>query len=309
MNTEFTKLPEEIENYRNRMNSFHWNKTVPRKTTFKWSSEIEASNLYSLGEEGAYIYLKGRNLNEQNLIYFAMQAETLGHLDMANGFWKRAYLRSKSPNKRRKKSGEEQKTDGQETSKQINNFQDLWFTLVREQRKYSCYAIFLVLPSDKEAIRYLTEYSSDLHIFSSSNALVMTIGSDGYLHTNIDGKKLSVEIKNYAKLTRVFDIDYTAIPCMIVFEGLNSPNRMPVMLKGMTAEETSEKMKAIFSIIEKSAREQKSPIVVLQKHKNDEKLRHLGKTVIGTASNIFEFTYTTIIQELTKIYAPKLDNQ
>ncbi len=123
MNTEFTKLPEEIESYRNRMSLFHWNKTAPRKITFKWSSEIEASNLYGLGEEGAYIYLKGRNLNEKNLIYFAMQAETLGYLDMANGFWKRAYLKSmslshaSSPNRSRKKLDEEQKLKGLETPK------------------------------------------------------------------------------------------------------------------------------------------------------------------------------------------------
>lgn len=98
MDTEFIRLPEEIERYRNRMSKFYWNKTMPQKIKFKWSSEIEAANLYSMGEEGAYIYIKGRNLNEKSLIQFAIQAETFGHLNMANGFWKRAYLKSMSIN-------------------------------------------------------------------------------------------------------------------------------------------------------------------------------------------------------------------
>lgn len=113
MDTEFTRLPDEIESYRNRMSTFYLHKPVPRKIVFKWKSEIEDTNLYNMGEEGAYIYLRGRNLNEENLIHFAMQAETLRYLNMANGFWKRAYLKSMSPSKSttpkkgRKKSGEE----------------------------------------------------------------------------------------------------------------------------------------------------------------------------------------------------------
>ncbi len=92
-------LPQEIEEYRNRMGASYWNKSVPRKIAYKWSNEIQSANLYSLGEEGAYRYLSGRNLNEKSLICFAVHAENSGQIEMANGFWKRAYLKSESSNK------------------------------------------------------------------------------------------------------------------------------------------------------------------------------------------------------------------
>lgn len=309
-----TKLPEEVEIYRNRMNAFYCHKTVPRKIAFKWSSEIETSNLCGMEEEGAYFYLKGRNLSEENLIYFAMQAETIGYLDMANGFWKRAYLKSKSPNKlpslkkNRKKLNESQAQEVQEISKYAVNFHNFWLSLLKEQRKYSCYAIFFAFPTDKEAIKYLSEYSSDLQIFSNSGTLVATTGSDEYLRVNVDGKILSVEIKGYAKLTHLFGVDFTVNPCVVFFENMNSSKEVLFTFKGMTAEEISETMRAAFSIIERSVREKKSPVLELQKHRNSEQLRYLGKTVTGGASNFLKHTYTTIIQELTKIYAPKSGN-
>lgn len=310
-------LPEEIESYRNKMSSYYFDKTIPRNIVYKWNSIIEPANLYSLGEDGVDRYLKGRNnLSEKNLICFALQAEILGHIEMANGFWKRAYLKSKSPHetaspKRNKSKPEEgQKYKEQENSKHVTSFQELWFTLIKEQKKYSCYSIFLVLPSDKEAKRYLTEYSDDLKIISKPSTLVMKTGSDQYLYADVDGKSLSVEISNdYGRIAHLFGIDFAKFPCMVVFEDMNSPKRLPVFLNGMKSEEIFEKMKVIFSIIQKSAREKKSPIEALQKHKNDEKLKHAGKAVIGTVRDLVGYTYTTIIQELTKIYAQKIINQ
>jgi hypothetical protein len=89
---------------------------------------------------------------------------------------------------------------------------------------------------------------------------------------------------------------------------MNSSKEVLFTFKGMTAEEISKTMRAAFSIIERSVREKKSPVLELQKHRNSEQLRYLGKTVSGGASNFLKHTYTTIIQELTKIYAPKPGN-
>lgn len=46
-------LPTEIKNYRSKMYAIYWNKATPRLIAYKWDSDIEPSNLYSLGEEGA----------------------------------------------------------------------------------------------------------------------------------------------------------------------------------------------------------------------------------------------------------------
>lgn len=86
-------LPAEIQNYRNRRNAFRGK--VPPDVIYRWENHIVPSNLYSLGEEGAYAYLKRRRVSEDNLVHFAIQAEIAGFPDMANGFWKKAYEASK----------------------------------------------------------------------------------------------------------------------------------------------------------------------------------------------------------------------
>lgn len=305
MNEEFSSLPSEIRIYRSIMKADYLRIKTPEIVRRYWRDEIEPSKIYGLGEEGARIFLKKhRNLSEKNLICFARQAETYGHIEMENGFWKQAYLKSLSPKKEKSKSNKIKQIEKEEKVKPATNFQEFWFTLLREQRKYSCYSIFLGLPSDKETMRYLTEYRDDLQIISNSTTLVMTTGSDKFLHVDINGESLSIEI-DYEKITRMFGADYAMFPCMVVFEGLSSSNRVHIILNGMTAEEIFEKMKMIFSIIQKSVREKKSPLEAIQQHKNDERLKYAGKTVIGAVNKIVGHTYTTIIQELTKIYAPK----
>jgi len=41
-----------------------------------------------------------------------------------------------------------------------------WHHVIRDYGKYSSYAMFLLLPSDKEAIQYLTEYDKELSLIS-----------------------------------------------------------------------------------------------------------------------------------------------
>lgn len=299
MNKEFDGLPDEVKNYRNRMNGFYWNTTVPQSITQKWRYSIEAAGLYNLGEEGAEIFLRKRkSLSETNLIHLAIKAEIEGQIKMANGFWKQAYRKSNEPSSSANKKSKAPLDEKKETKTSLTSFQELWFTLLREQKHYSCYSIFLVLPSDKEAIRYLTEYKDDLQVISSGT-LVMTIGRDKHLHVDINGKNLSVEIvRDYGKLAHLFEIDFTAFPCMVVFEGTNPPNGIPIYLNGMTAEEVVEKMKIIFSIIQKSARHKKSPVEALQQHKNEEQLKYAGKAIIGTGRKYIDYALKTFIEAL-----------
>jgi hypothetical protein len=301
MEKEFDELPDEVKIYRNRMNGFYGG-TVPQSISQKWRFIIEPKGLYSLGEEGVEIFLKKRkSLSETNLIYFAIKSEIEGRIKMANGFWKQAFQKSNEPplskNKKDKKS-KAQLDDKKEIETSLTSFQELWFTLLREQKHYSCFSIFLVLPSDKEAIRYLTDYKDDLQVISS-NTLVMTIGRDKHLHVDVNGKSLSVEIvKDYGKLANLFEIDFTVFPCMVVFEGTNPPNGIPIYLKGMTAEEIFEKMKIIFSIIQKSTKQKKSSVEALQQHKNEEQLKYAGKAIIGTGREYIDFALKTFIEIL-----------
>ncbi|MEK6575574.1 MAG: hypothetical protein AABZ58_14795, partial [Chloroflexota bacterium] len=48
-----------------------------------------------------------------------------------------------------------------------------WHEIQRLGGRYSCYAIFLVLPSDREAIRYLHEFGKELDLISGEDCLVV----------------------------------------------------------------------------------------------------------------------------------------
>ena len=50
-----------------------------------------------------------------------------------------------------------------------------WHQILREHSSYSCFAILLILPADKEAIRYLSNFGRDLHLISGDNCLVISL--------------------------------------------------------------------------------------------------------------------------------------
>jgi len=88
-------LSREIEHYRNTILANP--PKVSAKIILYWTKRIKEANLYSLGEEGAYKYITkyGGKFSEKTLILYALQSEIEAQLDMARGFWKRAYLAKK----------------------------------------------------------------------------------------------------------------------------------------------------------------------------------------------------------------------
>lgn len=85
-------LSEEVKNYRN------WhiasNIKVPRHIIYRWQSHIIPKNYVSLGEKGVDAFIGGRKYSEKTLVHHAIQAEVERCLEMADGFWKRAYALS-----------------------------------------------------------------------------------------------------------------------------------------------------------------------------------------------------------------------
>jgi hypothetical protein len=296
MNKEIMGLPEEIEKYKNDLMPLYWK--VPQKIIHMWNSYIEPTNLYGSEENGAYAYAKGRRLSEDSLIYLAVQADAKGHTEMANGFWKLAYHKSKSlgeplSTKKKKADSTKERYAESKVSKAALSLQEWRFALLRQRGKYSCYCIFLALPSDKEVLRYLTELSDELKIISSSaSTLVVALGSIQHLRSDVDAESWSSAIKDdiqkgySVQIARLFGLNFTAFPCLVVFKNLNSSEHNPISLKDMTAEEIAGRMRWIFHIIDKAVREKKSPLEAIQRHGNDEQLRNAGKSLVIGIRNI-----------------------
>lgn len=177
-----------------------------------------------------------------------------------------------------------------------------WQNILKEHGNYSCYCLFLVLPSDKEAIRYLTEYSNELRIISGTNTLILALGSNQHLRSDVKGEIWSSAIEgdisqgHSAIVASSFDIDFTEFPCLVVFKNLNSSEQISIILKGMSADEIADKMRAIFSVIHKAVNEKKSPLNAIQRQRNSEHLKNSGKSFISELRNVTGKTFQAAME-------------
>ncbi|MCP4372872.1 MAG: hypothetical protein GY797_32925, partial [Deltaproteobacteria bacterium] len=72
-----------------------------------------------------------------------------------------------------------------------------WYEILRTPGHYSCYAFFLGLPSDKEAIRYITEFGKELDLISGNNCLIIALGKDEVKCFDLEEEIWNATIKNY----------------------------------------------------------------------------------------------------------------
>ncbi len=56
-----------------------------------------------------------------------------------------------------------------------HQLREWWHEILRDYGRYSCYAVFLVLPSDKEVFHYLNRHGKELNVISGENCLVIIL--------------------------------------------------------------------------------------------------------------------------------------
>jgi hypothetical protein len=199
-----------------------------------------------------------------------------------------------------------------------STLREWWHGVLRDHGRYSCYAIFLALPSDKETLRYLIDFGNELDIISGEDCLVIALGKSEFKRSGIDEeiKKPSISerfsnfleeawnaaikeqvSKGYSvKIAQLFNIELTNFPCLLIFQDIRSTDHALITLKGMTAEEIAERMRATFSIIHTAVSDKKPIIETLAYHQNSEALRKAGKTIFSKASGVAEKTFETAIE-------------
>ncbi len=101
-----------------------------------------------------------------------------------------------------------------------------------------------------------------------------------------------------AKIGRLFGLDFTQYPCLVVFKGLDSSEQILITLNGMTAEEIAEKLKSIFSIIQRAVDEYKSPLEALQRNRNNERLKNAGKSLVIGIRYVVDMTFKAMMEAL-----------
>jgi len=200
-----------------------------------------------------------------------------------------------------------------------HSLREWWHNILRDyEKRYSCSAIFLVLPSDKETIQYLTEFGNELDIISGDNCLVIAIGKSEFRRSGFDEKiqkpRASERFTNFldemwnsaikehvvngysVKIAQLFGIEIDNFPCLLIFKDIRSPQHLLITLKGMTAEEISSRMRHIFSIINKAVSNKVNPLESLSKMQNEETFQKAGKTILSKVSGFAEKTFETAME-------------
>ncbi len=193
-----------------------------------------------------------------------------------------------------------------------------WHGILRDHGRYSCYAIFLVLPSDKEAIRYLTDFGSELDVISGENCLVIAFGKTEFrrsgFDTDVEKGSLLGRFSSFlddawnaavreqisqgysVKISEIFDVPLTQFPCLLIFEDIRSPKHVVVTLKGLTADEIASQMRAIFAIVQKAIVNKNDVLDALARYQSSEVFRKKGKVIVSHVNGIAAKTFETAME-------------
>jgi hypothetical protein len=183
-----------------------------------------------------------------------------------------------------------------------------WHEILRTHGRYSAYAILLALPSDKEAIRYFTEFGDELDLISGANCLVIALSKTDFKISGLSlGKKdLALAIdeqvsEGYSlRIAEIFGVSITEFPCLVIFTDIRSPEHVNVSLQDMMAEEITTKVRAVFSVLQKATKKNQSPLKALENQRNSKAFSDKGKSVIGGLQSVAEKTFEVAMEAWIK---------
>jgi hypothetical protein len=164
---------------------------------------------------------------------------------------------------------------------------DWWHTAIREHGYYSCYAILLVLPSDKEAIRYAVDFGRELDLISRGDCLVLVLTDTQVRRSGFDEDLWQVAVLEQAykghsqTVADLFGIGFDEFPCLVVFRDIRSPEHILVKLKGMTAEEIADQMRTLFTVVHKAVSSEEDPLEAIERYQKQERVRGRTQAVIS----------------------------
>jgi hypothetical protein len=181
---------------------------------------------------------------------------------------------------------------------------DWWHHVLRNYGRYSCYSILLVLPSDKEMIRYFTEYGRELNLISSKDCLILVFSEAEYMQVNLDENSLSNMISEHVsegysvRVARMFNVSIVDFPSLLLFKDIRSPEHYLVKFKDLTAEQISVKLREIFAVIQAANNSHKNPFKAIEQQRKRDKLSKAGHSIISELGSFSGKTFELAIQAL-----------
>jgi len=168
-----------------------------------------------------------------------------------------------------------------------NKLRDWWHQILRDHGRFSCYAVLLMLPADREAIRYMTEFGKELDQVSGKNCLVTALGRTEVRRSGYDKALWSMAVQDQIsggysiRVGQLFDIDFSSFPCMVIFQDIRSPAHIAITLKGLSAEEIAAEMRLLFSIINRAISTKEEPLAALESYRKKQVFNRAGKAIVS----------------------------
>lgn len=188
----------------------------------------------------------------------------------------------------------------------LNLLGEWWHQILREYKRYRCYAFFLCLPSDRDAIEYITKYGKELDVLSGENCLVVFLSKAGFRRMGYDKTVWNFAINEHIQegysvtVANLLKINYTDFPCLALFGTLDSPKRVVFSFKGLDVDRIARQVREIFTTVQQAVASGKDPILTLERCQSTERLRKIRAGIVdrlgGFAGRTFEVAMEALIK-------------
>jgi hypothetical protein len=186
-----------------------------------------------------------------------------------------------------------------------------WHDVLRMHDRYACFATLLALTMDKELARYLAESGSELDQISGTECLVIVLSETEVRRSGVDKELWPAVMEEHIqdgysiRIAKLFDISCEQFPSLVLFRDIRSPEHILVTLKGMSAEEIADRMRSVFSTIQRAVSNGEDPLTALERRRNQEIFRQRGRTLVSHISSIAERTFETAMEAWIKAQIDK----
>lgn len=186
------------------------------------------------------------------------------------------------------------------------SLREWWHQVLRDHERYRCYAFFLCLPSDRDAIEYVTKHRKELDALSGNNCLIIFLSKVGFRRSGYDKTIWNFAINEHIQegysitVANLFKIKYTDFPCLALFGTIHSPKRVVFSFKGLEVDGIARQVREIFTTVQQAVASGKDPVSTLERYQGTERLNKVG---LGIFSRLFGFagkTFEVAMEEWIK---------
>ena len=188
-----------------------------------------------------------------------------------------------------------------------HELREWWHEILRNHGRFSCYAIFLILPSDNEATRYMTDFGRELDLISGNSCLIIALGRSEFKRIGFDKElRWSEAVKQQItegyslEVGKVFNINFSEFPCLIVFQNIRSQDYINISLKEMLAEEIAERLRLVFSIVHQATSNSQNSLIALENQLKKERLHKRGQKITDEIKSFSGKTFETAMEAWIK---------